>query len=200
MKYKLSTPYKGNRHYIQGGDLFNTAQSVAEKATGVKKAYVSKLSFTRFAYRQCELVINPIAIESDAKPMGEGVFRLPDGIDQAFFLFEGEEEPIERSPYDEDGMVAPAIFTDLSAILHGPLQYSSIEAVIALTKVLNYRLAAPKEGKWIFGKIELNQLLPSIEKILTIKRTKSVSGRFSINEINIDGVYVGNIHFIVGAP
>ncbi len=200
MKYQLSTPYKGNRHYIAGSDLFNTAQAAAEKLTGQKYAYISKLSFTRFAYRLCELVIVPDRVMSGAKPMGEGVFRLPDGTDQVFFLYEGKVEPIERSPYDEEGMVATAIFTDNSAILDGPIQYSSIEAVIALTKVLNYRLAVPKTGKWVFGKIDLNQSLPQIESILTITRTKSVSGRFSTNEINIDGVTVGTIQFIVGAP
>lgn len=200
MKYQLSTPYKGNRHYIQGGDLFNTAQATAEKVTGVKDAYISRLSFTRFAYRQCELVIDPDRVMSGAKPMGEGAFRLPDGTDQVFFLYEGEVEPTERRPYDEEGMVAPATFKDNSATLDGPIQYSSIEAIIALTKVLNYRLAVPKAGKWVFGKIELNQSLPSIENILIITRTKSVPGRFSINEIIIDGVTVGTIQFIVGAP
>lgn len=200
MKYLLSTPYKGNRHYIHGTDLFNAVQALAGKVTGVKGAYISKLLLTRFAYRQCELMTYPSIVISDVKPMGEGVFRLPNGNDQVFYLYEGEVEPIERSPYDEEGIVAPAIFKGHSAVLSAPFQYSSIEVVIALTKALNYQAALPKEGKWIFGKIELTQSLPLIKKTLNITRTKSVQGRFSVNEINIDGVTVGTVQFIVGAP
>jgi predicted RNA-binding protein with PUA domain len=72
--------------------------------------------------------------------------------------------------------------------------------VIALTKVLNYRLATPKQGKWVFGKIELSQSLPEIRKFITVTRTKAIPGRFSVNEIVIDGGIVGAIQFIVGTP
>jgi hypothetical protein len=200
MKYSLLTPYKGSRHYIHGSDLFNAAQAAADIATGVKGSYINKLSFTRFAYFQCELVVDPDGTESDINQMGEGVYRLPDGQQKPFYLHEGKELPFERCPYDEDGMVSRAIFSNQAATLQAPIKYSSIEAVIALTKVLNYRLASPKSGKWVFGKIELHIALPLIMQALTITRTKSVTGRFSTNEIDIDGVTVGSIQFIVGAP
>lgn len=200
MRYPLSTPFKGTRHYIHGTDLFNTAEAIAELVTGARGAHISKLTFTRFAYHQCDLVVSPDATDEASNQMGAGEFSLPDGSYQPFCLCEGTQAPLERRPYDEDGMVAAASYADQSATLQAPIQYSSIEAVIALTKVLNYRLSPPKVGKWVFGKIELTQALPAIQNYLTITRTKSVPGRFSVSEINIDGAKVGTIQFIVGAP
>lgn len=200
MRYSLLTPFKGTRHYIHGSDLFNTAEALADLATGAKGAHISKLAFTRFAYYQCDLVLSPEATCEACNQMGEGEFSLPDGSYQSFRLCEGTQAPLERRPYEEDGMVAAASYADQSATLQAPIQYSSIEAVIALTKVLNYRLSPPKVGKWVFGRIELSQALPGIKNQLTITRTKSVPGRFSVNEINIDGETVGTIQFIVGAP
>lgn len=200
MKYPLLTPFKGTRHYIQGPDLFNAVQALALFATGAKGAYVSKLAFTRFAYFKCDLVLSPEATDTACNPMGEGEFSLPDGRHQPFLLSEGTQAPLERRPYDEDSMVVSASYAGQVATLQAPIQHSSIEAVVALTKVLNYRLSPPKTGKWVFGKIDLTKALPSIQNHLTITRTKSVSGRFSVNDINIDGARVGTIQFIVGAP
>jgi hypothetical protein len=200
MKHTLQTPFKGTRHYIHGSDLFNTAQAIAECVTGVKGAYISKLAFTHFAYHLCELTLTEDEVDGAANKMGEGEFKYPYGKYQPFFLYEGAESPLDRTPYDEDGLVAAATYVDQAATLQAPLKYSSIEAVIALTKALNYRLTTPKMGKWVFGKIELTQALPAVQNYLTITRIKAVPGRFSINEINIDGVAIGTIQFIVGAP
>lgn len=200
MRYPLSTPFKGTRHYIHGSDLFNTAEAFADLATGAKGAHIRKLAFTRFAYNQCALIMSKCATDEDGHEIGNGEFSLPDGSYQPFCLCEGAQSPLERRPYDEDGMVSAASFAAQSATLQAPIQYSSIEAVIALTKVINYRLSPPKVGKWVFGKIELTKALPAIQNFLTIERIKSVPGRFSVNGINIDGDTVGTIQFIVGAP
>lgn len=200
MNFPLNTPFKGARHYIQGGDLFNAAEAVAAQVTGANGAYISKLMFTKFAYNLCYLVPVSEAGVADGNTMGEGEFALPDGRDLQFFLCQGAESPRSRVPYDEEGMVSTATYTARAATLQAPIAYSSIEAVIALTKALNYRLSAPKIGKWVFGKLALNQAMPVIQTGLTITCTKAVPGRFSVNEINIDGVTIGNIHFIVGAP
>ena len=97
-------------------------------------------------------------------------------------------------------MVESASFAERSATLRAPIQYTSIEAVISLTKVLNYRLATPAIGKWVFGGIELSCAMPPITDHISIRCAKSIPGRFSVNEIVIDGRNVGNIQFIVGMP
>lgn len=198
MKIPLDLSFKGARHYIQGGDFFNSIQAAANSMQTHGTAYISKLAFRRFAYHLCELCLNERE-ESEAS-VGSGELVFGDGSRQSFWISEGNQKPHDRRPYDEESMVAAATYADQTASLKAPIEYSTIEAVIALTKVLNYRLAAPKEGKWVFGQIDLTQALPAINESLTISRIKSLPGRFSINEIIIDGHSVGMIQFIVGAP
>jgi hypothetical protein len=200
MKLTLKTPFKGSRHYVQGGDLFNAVQANAEIATGARGAYISSLSFNRFAYHLCDLIVDDHANQLFHNAMGTGEFTLPDGTKRSFHLIEGRNAPRERVPYDEDGYMEPAVFTEQAATLLVPIAITSIEAVIALTKVLNYRLSIPKAGKWVFGKITLKEALQPIESSLSITRAKSVPGRFSVNDITIDDRHIGVIQFIVGAP
>jgi len=196
----LKTPFKGSRHYIHGTDLFNALQANAELATGAPGAYISSLSFNRFAYHLCDLIVDDHADQLFHNAMGTGEFTLPNGTKRTFHLIEGKNAPHEGVPYDEDGFMAPAVFTEQKATLLVPIAITSIEAVIALTKVLNYRLSTPKAGRWVFGKIELKEALPPIESSLSITRAKSVQGRFSVNDIIIDDRHIGFIQFIVGAP
>lgn len=198
MRIPLDLAFKGARHYIQGGDFFNSVESAARLFPGVEGAHISRLSFSRFSYHLTELCIEE-DIDLD-NCVGEGELVLADGRCQPFWLREGPDVPSGRRPYDEEGMVASATFGEQSATLKAPIQFTPIEAVIALTKVLNYRLATPRQGKWVFGKIELNQSLPVIGEALTITRSKGVPGRFSVNDIVIDGRHVGTIQFIVGTP
>lgn len=198
MKMPLDLSFKGERHYIQGGDFFNSIQAAASSMHAHDKVYVGKLSFKRFAYHLCELCFDE-GVESEGG-IGSGELVFGDGRRLSFWISEGGQKPQDRRPYDEEKMVAAATYTAQSASLKAPIEYSAIEAVIALTKVLNYRLAAPKEGKWVFGQIELTEALPHINESLTISRAKSLPGRFSINEIVIDGRCVGRIQFIVGTP
>ncbi|WP_130357113.1 hypothetical protein [Pigmentiphaga kullae] len=198
MKIPLDLTFKGNRHYIQGGDLFNSAEAVIQAFFKSEKAYINRLSFTRFAYNQCDLLIGDIP--SPEEKIGEGSLTLPDGETRLFYLCEKSTKLLERRPYDEESMVAPATYEDRSAMLLAPLPYTSIEAVIALTKVLSYRLNEPAQGKWVFGKIDLQQKLPAIRENLTIRQVKALPGRFSVNDVVIDNIRVAQIHFIVGAP
>ena len=198
MKIQLDISYKGSRQYIHGTDLFNAIQAAASGTISGKGAYVNKFGLSRFAYHLCELCLDQCA--GTGAKVGEGELTLDDGSHTTFSLYETSQRPTERRPYDEDSMVAVAAFDGQSATLQAPIGYTTIEVVIALTKVLNYRLATPKQGKWVFGKIELNQALPTIKESVTITRTKGVPGRFSVNEIVIDGRNVGAIHFIVGTP
>jgi len=198
MKIQLGLTYKGERHYIHGSDLFNAVQFAAQGMPGGEGAYISRLGFNHFAYHQCELYLDECVGSNST--VAEGELKFSDGTDKRFCLREGTRKPTARNPYDEDSMVTVAAYSGQSATLQAPINYTTIEVVIALTKVLNYRLATPKQGKWVFGKIELSQSLPEIRKFITVTRTKAIPGRFSVNQIDIDGGIVGSVQFIVGTP
>lgn len=199
MKLPLHLPYKGSRHYLHGTDIFNAIQKVIQELSWGNGAFINHLVFRHFVYCQCDIWLDEPP-DPSACFVGEGQLMLPCGSTKEFFLHEGTEQPAGRKPYDEESMVATAAYSGKSATLNAPIGYTTIEAAVALTKALNYRLAIPKQGKWVFGRIDLKQPLPLITETMTITHTKGVPLRFSVNEIAIDGRFIGTIQFIVGSP
>jgi hypothetical protein len=198
MKIQLQTPFKGPRHYIHGTDIFNGIENRLKTLEPYAEAYVSQLALHRFAYHVCELVLevdSPIATYA-----AKGELSWPDGSKKAFYVVETEVAPDTRVPYDEEAMVSRAEYEGHKVRLDAPIPHSTIEAVIALTKVLNYRLNPPRTGKWIFGRIDLVKPLPSITSSVQIEQAQALPGRFSKNAIVVDDEPVGTIQFIVGNP
>ncbi len=208
---RLQTPFKGARHYIQGGDVFNSLEAAFRSRLG-QSAFLRSLQFHAFPYHYCDVFIlgpasdavNGTLLDQEAagtrRKVGSATIATQDGSVVALELIESDEAPDERFPYDEESMVARARYADRSATLDAPLEFSSIEVVIALTKALNYKLRPPNEGKWVFGRIDLMQALPAIGKEITITCVKSIPGRFTVNSISIDGRQCGTMQFVAGQP
>jgi hypothetical protein len=198
MTIQLQTPFKGPRHYVHGTDIFNEIESQLHGLQRYEGAYVSQLALHKFAYHLCELVLDADVPAGGYAAKGE--LSWPDGSKQTFFVVETGVPPDARVPYDEEAMVADAVYDGSKISLAAPIPYSTIEAAIALTKVLNYKLNPPRAGKWIFGRVELVKRLPSIRTSVQIEQAQALPGRFSRNEIVVDGERVGTIQFIVGNP
>lgn len=198
MKYLLNTAYKGSRQYIQGGDLFNSIEDKLFELFEQKTPYISLLSFSHFAYHFCELVIDENVETQNI--VGKGSVSFEDNTKKNFYLTETTKTPTERVPYDEDSLVALAQYTEHSIQLSDKSPFSSIETIIALTKALSYKNMPLQQGKWVFGRIDLTTALPEIKHSVLIEAVSSVAGRFSVNNIIIDGNLVGKIQFIVGSP
>lgn len=197
MRYKLDFSYKGARNYLQGGDFFNAIQAVVDSLDGFRGSYVSKLSLAHFSYHLCELCFDEMG---EKHSVGSGELTLQDNSRKFFWLKEGFEKPAHRTPYNEGSIVRNARYEGQSVVLQASVPYSTIEVVIALTKDLHYRLSPIEEGKWVFGRIDLNQRLPIINRSVSIARVKHLPLRFSVSEIKIDGIMIGEIQFIVGRP
>lgn len=198
MRQLLDTPFKGNRHYIHGSDIFNRISQHIKTLFPDAGAYISKLHFNAFGYHLYEMVLDEtLDIE---KVVGGGELTFVDGTRKSFHLCETDTVPQERVPYDEDSFVANATYEDITIRFDGPSPFTSIETVIALTKALSYRLMPLQSGKWVFGRLDLLMPLPAITTSVVITRTAVLGNRFSVNKIEIDGQHVGQIRFIVGTP
>lgn len=197
MQYLLNTPYKGSRHYIHGSDLFNKITKIVYSTPEYESYYVSQLVFTRFTYHLCELVIDEVV--EPALIAGKGIISTLDSK-KNFYLVETGNSPTERYPFDEESLVAKAEYYDSSITLNQAPDYTSIETVIALTKALSYKLMPLDKEKWVFGRIDLKSSLPIINNSITINQNNAIQGRFSVNDIEIDGKSIGRIQFITGNP
>ena len=198
MNKLLSLSYKGDRAYLRGSDFFVALTEFATEVTGHSDAFVERLAFRRFASRACEVTtMQPADI---SKVIGQARFSLPAGMRQLdVWLIETDLVVTSRCPFDEHLLLAEASFNEVGRTSSLPARsiYTPIEDVIALTKHLNYSVSPDVEGKWIFGQLDLVEPLTDNYRQLEIQMKNMIAGRFSVNEIVIDGRIIGTIRFIV---
>lgn len=195
--FELEMAFKGERRYLHGSDFFNHAEGVLAREIG--PGFVARLIFRRFAVRQCDLLIGD---EIPIGYCGEGSFLCDDGLSLRFWLTESQRPVSGRYSFDEDGLVASAIVDSVSrsAALESDAPLTPIEKVIALTKLLHYRLMPDIHGKWVFAQLDLVEPLRADFSRLAVRMLSLIPGRFSVNEIQTDGRTVGRINFVVAKP
>jgi hypothetical protein len=197
MREYFYIPFKGDRNYVHGTDIFNSLRKHLKEKLISGNVFLKSIKFNKFSYKNLQLVY--LENLDDFDKVVEGVFYV-NGDLMDFCLIEAEGSPRERTGYDEDSIVSSAVFNRDGVELSAMNNFSTIEVLIALTKALNNRINPAKEGKWMFGRLDLNMDLPLIKKTISIHIRKNIAGRFSINEIKIDDEVVGTVQFIVGKP
>lgn len=193
---ELHFEFKGERNYVQGGDIFNALSTVAQQSFG--GGFVALLAFRSIARRQCVLAFeNPASMAAVAT----GSIRAGDGQTHPFWLFEREEELVGRYPFDEEAIVrrTEVSIHDRSIRLLPDGSVTLIEYVIALTKRLNYLLSPDIDGKWLFGQLNLDVPLNG-DGLVQVVQKSLLNGRMSVNEVWLGDVRVGTIRFVVGKP
>ncbi len=199
MNKPLLLSYKGNREYLQGGDIFNALSDLATELAGSADAFIERITFRRFARLSCnvstEPPLDPSHIVSQAR------LRVPGSASVDVWLVETANPVTSRSPFNEAQLLAHASIgpDGRSARLPDRAGYSPIEEVIALTKYLNTAVSPEVNGKWIFGQLDLAEPFATNYRVLEIRMKSLVGGRFSVNEILTDGRSIGSIRFIAGA-
>jgi hypothetical protein len=198
VKMLLELSFKGSRDYLQGGDIFNALKNVVPIVSNHKEAFICRLSFRNFAKMACELTTDPP--NELTTIIGEVRFAFPNELGHLDAWVVLTDIPVrQRKPFDEDLLLASAKFDQVnrSASLISRSEWTAIEEIIALTKYLNYAVNPNVKGKWVFGQLDLKQDLLDNYLKLDVKMINLIPGRFSVNNIFIDGDYVGSIRFIV---
>jgi hypothetical protein len=201
MRKLLTLSYKGAREYLHGSDFFNILTDIAAEVTNHPDAFVDRLTFRHFARMACEVTTEQPADLS--KAIGQVRFRLPhDSSHLDAWLVETDISVTARRPFDEALLLANASLdeSERSARIHDRSVYTPIEDVIALTKHLNYAVSPDVVGKWVFGQLDLTEPLIDSYQMLEIQMKSLIAGRFSVNDILVDGRRIGSMRFIVGAP
>jgi len=201
MKLALNLSYKGERTYLHGSDFFNLLEKKASEVTKLDDAYVKQLSFHKVANNACEL--HDVQPENQSTVSGKISFGSPSNPDIPEMWIVETDKPVEnRYEYDEPFIEGKVVFDQeqKTTSLTGGAGYSAIEEIIVLTKALNYHLSPDVAGKWLFGRIDLNEQLAKKYEHVTLKMKRMFPNRFSISEIIADDKHIGDIQFIVGKP
>lgn len=201
MRKLLMLSYKGEREYIQGGDIFNALADIASEVAGHSGAFVKRLAFRRFTRMACEVTTEQP--NDSSKVIGQVRFGLQhDSSHRDAWLVETGIDITTRQPFDEASLLANARLDEAtrSVCLPSRSPHSPVEDVIALTKHLNYAISPEISGKWVLGQLELTEPLTDSYQALTIQMKNLIAGHFSANEIVVDGRRIGSVRFIVGEP
>lgn len=200
MNKPLPLSYKGERNYLQGGDIFNALSDVASELAGDRGAYVERIAFRSFARMACEVFTEPPSEQLHV--IGQANLAVPGKSGVNVWLVETTDLVTSRRPFDEAQLLANASFSPdgRSVILPERSVYTPIEDVIALTKKLSYAVSPEVNGKWVFGQLDLTEPFTVNYRKLEIRLKNLIGGRFSVNNILLDDRNIGAIRFIVGAP
>ena len=194
---KTQLKFKGSRNYLHSTDFYTWFST----AVCEENQIVTKLVFKQLIHRQCEVLFGQL--EDDVEKNIVGTVELLDKNTQERtrgVIVETEEEVQESYPFDEDILVqrADVISDEQQAFSFFRNDCTTVELVVALTKKLHNTLFSLKTGKWLVGQLNFFDELPIVYESLSIKTTRIMQNKFSINDVVIDEKRFGTVQFIVG--
>ena len=115
-------------------------------------------------------------------------------------LFETDTSVDESYPFNEDTLVKDAeiVASKQQTTAFCRNDCTTVELVVALTKKLHNTLFSLNKGKWLVGQLNFFDALPIVYESVSIKTTRMMQNKFSINDVVIDNKRFGTVQFIVG--
>jgi hypothetical protein len=184
----LDLPFKGNRQYLHGTDIFDAVIPLTKPRHGV-------------AFRFHSLMRNPIDLvpvvgTSEGGAAGFYVRYEDNGAKSVWQFRENLARRVTgRVPYDESDVVSDAVYGDDHIESPGPSPYSFIERTVALHKALLRRRADGEgQGAWLFTHLDLTRV-PSSPKRIRLKLSGFLGTKMAKSTIECDGEALGQITF-----
>lgn len=195
--YQFECPFKGDRHYLQGADIFNALCDWMLQTHRPADVRRLDLSFRQLTSQRLEILdhecpqrVSPVATATC--DVNGQVLRL--------WLYECGEMVEHRVPYDESRMTQGlnvdlarrAAFSEVSS------PFSEMETWVALTKALHKACLPEVRARWVFARI----VLPNgLQWPLEGKRQLVIEGnwhnRLTRTRLDRDGQRVGEMYFSV---
>jgi hypothetical protein len=192
----LTFRLKGNRDYVQAGDMFNV---LCERLPQVLQSRVEppfKLIVHKFARKQCDLLI--CENESSSRRPEALVAEFACGIESGRlvgWLVETDRPIEERYEYDEAKIQSLSLIADNAITIAQNSGYSPMEVAVSLTKRIHHALY-PTAGRWIFTRIDLTRFfLPGDSRSMRIRVELNFNNRMTKSSIQASEEVIGHIYF-----
>lgn len=186
----LDLPFKGNRQYLHGTDIFDAVISLTKPRHGVA------FRFHRLMRNPIDLV--PIADAGKGADEAAGYYVRygANGTKRIWHFREAHARRITgRVPYDESDVVSDAIYEADNIESPGPSTYSFIERAVALHKaLLRRRENSDGPGAWLFTHLDLTNV-PSNPVRIRLKLSGFLGTKMAKSTIECDGEPLGQITF-----
>jgi len=190
---KCTFPFKGNRNYVQGPDLFN------EMMVGFPENKPSKIRFSAHGFLNvpsCSLFISSSKMEIDELEEINTRCQLSLGEETLWMALAGGEEggEVSRQDYDEAKVVSRCALDGKEVWLKGNSPYTFIETVVSMKKYLLQQLFPDEVGKWVFTRVDL-PIFCSATADLRIVFRHNMNFRLLKSDILVEGEKVGDLYF-----
>lgn len=189
--------FKGDRKYVHGTDLYEKSYKLL-KEINQETSFIEKISFKKISKKQCFITLEKP--ETNEKVCCDGIAKLKNNACIKFWWIESNEEICSRYTFNEESITSKSTIESEKniEIENININYKLIEIIVSLTKKIHYNYSPDIDGKWLFAQLNLYRKPP--EKIGKIKISiiTLVKNKFSVSDIAIDNLLIGNIRFIVG--
>jgi len=193
---EFDLPFRGARNYLQGTDLFTAVSAWVIELTAEPQPFLSRITFNH----RTDKVASAVLGGQEAPAGAFGTFTLDPHCSlasQTGWLVETGKPVERRVEYDEPTLIAGAEFDadNSNGRLHIPGDFSTIQAVVALTKLLCNRVA-PGGGAWLFARLDLAAPMEPQAEVVEVRLKRLIDQRYAVLEVLQNGETIGMMRFI----
>jgi len=195
MKYNLDLCFKGQRTYIQGGDIYNALTAILLE----KLAYqnINKIDFSLHNMSAKSLYCE---LTSDFnKDEAQSILSFYENdTKHHLVVYESDKTIDSRYDYPEEEITkACGINPETKTIeLKAKLRFTDIEIIVAMNKALLEKLFPESRGNWLFTRLQLNSLISKREaQDFNLELTHNLGGKLLKSKVRVDGLDAGFIYF-----
>jgi hypothetical protein len=192
-------PFKGDRTYIHGTDLFNAIMREAP-AADLRDIQFEVHEVIRTPSCTFEITEDPAefdALDRCATRCGFSVAGRP--VRAGLSGAGGDPAEIIRQPYDEDRVLRLCRVADDAILLNGESPYSFIETIVPMNKALLTQLFPDAPGRWLFTRLILGRSCSAREN-LTLRFVRNFQFRLVRSDVHLGDKRIGSLDFSVMQP
>ena len=190
----VSIPFKGDRQYITGADLFNEIVSVYSE----DEILSLSLSYHDFIKKG---VVEIVQSSSENFLLNKKYavtckLQIKGGLQKQIAVVPVKEKcnSEERIQYDENDVLKSCVLEDDTIAHKGLTEYSFIELVVAMNKALLKKMFPDVEGKWVFTRIEFFEYAASTDEVI-LRFKHNFNFRLLKSEIWSSETHVADIYY-----
>jgi len=194
---QLKFRFKGDRNYIQGGDMYNELVRTVGIFYDTSEFSLFRLKLYRFCSQQCEILIGESDdLELSPDRLVADVLGKRGDFNIYGYVFELSEPITDRYSYDEDRVFSVCSIAENEIRVNDECGYSAADVSVTMTKLLHNTLYPVNERRWIVTQFDLTRVFSNEDAgNLRIVLQHNFNDRLTKSAIFVDREQIGFIYF-----
>lgn len=191
-------PYRGNRTYLHGTDLYTAATAIATHAAGSRALARLDVRFPRFTRNAGTFRLT--SGETDRATLQKSPVRIQavtgDGVTLSGWYDESDEPARLRNENFERAIVAATQIEGDTARYAGDQGPPTIEIIVFLTKTLLFKKFPDGPGKWVFTALRSDGIIGADNPCdINVTLINAIGDRAASCAVMCGDEAVGDIYF-----